>query len=67
MGRKKFYERADEMQIDLDAYLVAYNTMRPHQCHNMNGRTPKNPSSMACPKTKNQRKKQKRKNTKKAA
>ena len=41
MGRKKFYETVDEMQTDLDAYLVRYNTRRPHQGRNMNGRTPK--------------------------
>jgi len=40
MGRKKFYETVDEMQKDLDAYLVTYNTKRPHQGRNMNGRTP---------------------------
>ena len=40
MGRKKFYESVDEMQTDLDAYLIAYNTKRPHQGRNMNGRTP---------------------------
>ena len=40
MGRTKFYESLDEMQFDLDAYLVGYNTKRPHQGRNMNGRTP---------------------------
>ena len=40
MGRKKFYESVEEMQTDLDAYLVIYNTKRPHQGRNMNGRTP---------------------------
>ena len=40
MGRTKFYESVDEMQKDLDAYLVTYNTKRPHQGRNMNGRTP---------------------------
>ena len=40
MGRKKFYETVDEMQADLDAYLVRYNTRRPHQGRNMKGRTP---------------------------
>jgi transposase InsO family protein len=40
MGRTKFYESVDEMQKDLDAYLIRYNTKRPHQGRNMNGRTP---------------------------
>jgi transposase InsO family protein len=40
MGRTKFYESIDEMQIDLDEFLAFYNTRRPHQGRNMNGRTP---------------------------
>jgi len=40
MGRKKFYEGIDEMQKDLDAWLVHYNTKRPHQGRGMNGTTP---------------------------
>jgi len=40
MGRKKFYESLAEMQKDLEAYLVTYNTKRPHQGRNMNGMTP---------------------------
>lgn len=40
MGRKKWYESVEEMQKDLDTYLVYYNTKRPHQGRNMNGRTP---------------------------
>jgi transposase InsO family protein len=40
MGRKKFYESVAEMQTDLDAYFVQYNTKRPHQGRLMNGRTP---------------------------
>jgi len=40
MGRKKFYESLDEMQKDLDGCLVYYNTKRPHQGLNMNGRMP---------------------------
>lgn len=40
MGRTRFYESVDEMQADLEAYLIAYNTERPHQGRNMNGRTP---------------------------
>lgn len=39
-GRTKWYETLDEMQQDLDTYLVQYNTKRPHQGRNMNGRTP---------------------------
>jgi transposase InsO family protein len=40
MGRKKFYETIEEMQKDLDDYLVRYNTKRPHQGRNMKGMTP---------------------------
>jgi len=40
MGRKKFYESIEEMQKDLDAWLVHYNTKRPHQGRGMGGRTP---------------------------
>lgn len=40
MGRKKWYESLEEMQADLDEYLVMYNTKRPHQGRNMNGMTP---------------------------
>lgn len=40
MGRKKFYESLDEMQKDLEVYLLHYNTKRPHQGRNMNGGTP---------------------------
>lgn len=39
-GRTKWYEALEEMQTDLDAYLVQYNTKRPHQGSGMNGRTP---------------------------
>lgn len=39
-GRRKWYESVAEMQADLDAFLVQYNTKRPHQGRNMNGRTP---------------------------
>ena len=39
-GREKFYESVKEMQADLDAYLVTYNTKRPHQGRGMNGRSP---------------------------
>lgn len=40
-GRTKFYEAVDEMQLDLDGYLIHYNQERPHQGRNMNGKTPK--------------------------
>ena len=39
-GRKKWYETVEQMQVDLDVYLKAYNTVRTHQGRNMNGRTP---------------------------
>ena len=39
-GRKTWFETIDETQIVLDAYLIAYNTKRPHQGRNMKGRTP---------------------------
>ncbi|WP_143184428.1 integrase core domain-containing protein [Rubritalea squalenifaciens] len=57
--REKWYDEITEMQKDLDIYLAHYNTKRPHQGRNMNGRTPfaasregirKSPSSKA-PKT----------------
>ena len=40
MGRKKFYEYIEEMQKDLNAYLVTYNTKRPHQGRGMQDKTP---------------------------
>lgn len=39
-GRTKWYEALEEMQADLDDYLVIYNTKRPHQGLNMKGMTP---------------------------
>ena len=39
-GRKTWFETIEEMQTVLDAYLVGYNTKRPHQGRGMNGRTP---------------------------
>jgi hypothetical protein len=30
----------EAMQKDLDAYLIQYNTNRPHQGRNMNAKTP---------------------------
>ena len=40
MGRTKFYESIEAMQKDLDAYLITYNTQRPHQGRGMKGKTP---------------------------
>ncbi|MDX2143064.1 MAG: IS481 family transposase [Rhodospirillaceae bacterium] len=39
-GRRTWFETVEEMQISLDAYLITYNTQRPHQGRGMNGRTP---------------------------
>jgi transposase InsO family protein len=39
-GRTKWYDSVEEMQKDLDDYLVGYNTKRPHQGRGMKGRTP---------------------------
>jgi transposase InsO family protein len=39
-GRTKWYESLEEMQADLNAFLVLYNTRRPHRGRGMNGRTP---------------------------
>jgi len=39
MGRTKFYESADEMQKDLDTYLLRYDTKRPYKGLNMNSMT----------------------------
>lgn len=39
-GREKWFESVEEMQSDLDAFMELYNTKRPHQGRNMNGRTP---------------------------
>ncbi|MHA7881565.1 MAG: IS481 family transposase [Saccharospirillum sp.] len=39
-GRSKWYESVDEMQKDLDEYLIQYNTKRPHQGRNMGGQVP---------------------------
>ena len=40
VGRTKFYESIEDMQVDLDEYLKSYNQERAHQGRNMNGRTP---------------------------
>jgi len=39
-GRRTWFETIAEMQTVLDAYLLDYNTKRPHQGRGMNGRTP---------------------------
>lgn len=39
-GRRTWFETIDEMQTVLDEWLAAYNTKRPHQGRNMDGRTP---------------------------
>ena len=52
MGRTKFYVSISEMQTDLDAYLVTYDTRRPHQGRGMNGRTPADVFARCLPKTK---------------
>ena len=39
-GRSKWYESVEDMQLDLDGYLVHYNRERPHQGRNMKGKTP---------------------------
>jgi len=38
--RKKIYRSIEELQEDLDAYLVEYNETRPHQGRWCFGRTP---------------------------
>lgn len=40
MGRTKLYESVEEMQHDLVAYLITYNTKWSHQGRGMQGRTP---------------------------
>lgn len=39
-GRKTWFETIEEMQTVPDAYLIVYNTKRPHQGRGMKGRTP---------------------------
>lgn len=38
--RTKFYESVDSLQTDLDAWLLDYNTNRPHQGYRNRGRRP---------------------------
>ena len=51
-GRTRWYESLDEMQTDLDTYLLQYNTKRPHQGRMMNGRTPEQMFLKGMPKAK---------------
>jgi transposase InsO family protein len=51
-GRTKWYETIEEMQQDLDAYLVQYNAKRPHQGRMMNGKTPEQMFVKGMPKLK---------------
>ncbi len=60
MGRTKLYDSLDEMQNDLDAYLASYNTKRPHQGRNMNGRTPATVFAASLPKPEKEDKLQKK-------
>ena len=39
-GREKWYESAEEIQHDLDAFLDFYNLKRSHQGYRLKGRTP---------------------------
>ncbi len=52
LRRTKFYESVAKMQTDPDAYLVTYNTQRPHQGRGMNGRTPADVFARCLPKNK---------------
>lgn len=60
-GRKKWYETIKEMQADLDAYLVHYNTKCPHQGRAMNGRTLYKAFTEGLPKKENAKMKPKQK------
>ncbi len=52
-GRKKWYETVEEMQTDLDAYHLHYNSKRPHQSRAMKGRTPYKAFTDGLPKKEN--------------
>jgi transposase InsO family protein len=67
-GRRTWFESIDEMQVALDAYLVAYNNDRPHQGRGMNGRTPAQAFVEGLPANANQQEENvKKPKTKKAA
>ena len=57
-GREKWYESVEQMQTDLDAFLVHYNQKRPHQGRGMNGRTPYEVFKKGLPKSLRSRKKE---------
>ncbi len=38
--RKKLYERIEELQYDVDAWIQEYNELRPHQGRWCYGKTP---------------------------
>ena len=59
MGRSKFYETVEEMQVDLEAYLKTYNESRPHQGRGMKGRTPAKAFTDGLPKPRKARKMEK--------
>lgn len=65
-GREKWYESVEQMQLDLDQYLVHYNRQRPHQGRNMNGRTPYQVFKTGIPKQPNTPKKEVTKSSKAA-
>lgn len=64
-GRRTWFETVDEMQTVLDRYLIHYNTKRPHQGRNMNGRTPARAFKDGLPKS--HRKKEEKPTQKQAA
>lgn len=39
-GREKWYTAIEEIQADLDVFLLHYNTRRTHQGYRLQGRTP---------------------------
>ncbi len=54
-GPRTQFDTIDEMQKVLDDYLVTYNTKRPQQGRDMNGRTPINVFKAGLPKLKPQK------------
>ena len=68
-GRRTWFESVEEMQVVLNKYLVHYNTKRPHQGRNMNGRTPLQAfhDGLPKPEPKSQQKKEKVEAKKQAA
>ncbi|EGI75460.1 integrase catalytic region [Hylemonella gracilis ATCC 19624] len=39
-GREKWYTAIEEIQADLDAFMLFYNTQRTYQGYRVQGRTP---------------------------